>query len=70
MGLPLFDKGFVNFTVEKQYQQFHPVWRRRRALRQRLNQPVAQNTVTGVGSNGVATLSSVGNRIPNSLLPE
>src|SRR6202007_1624274 len=22
MGLPLFDKGFANFTIEKQYQNF------------------------------------------------
>ena len=37
MGLPLFDKGFVNFTIDKQFDELHPVWRCRRSLRQRPN---------------------------------
>ena len=34
-----------------------------------LNPPVPQSTVTGVGTNGVASLSSVGNPVPNTFLP-
>ncbi|HUO01694.1 MAG TPA: TonB-dependent receptor [Rhizomicrobium sp.] len=68
MGLPLFDKGFVNFTVEKQYQNFTQYGGADSRYVNNLNQPVAQTTVTGVGTNGVATLGTVGNQIPNSFL--
>ena len=69
MGLPLFDHGFVNFTVEKQFGNFTQYAGGDARLINAQGQPVAQNTVTGVGANGVATLSTAGNGIPNSLLP-
>ena len=69
MGLPLFDKGFVNFTVDKQYENFTQYGGADERYVNNLNQPVPQSTVTGVGTNGVATLSSVGNPIPNTFLP-
>ncbi|HKD47578.1 MAG TPA: TonB-dependent receptor, partial [Rhizomicrobium sp.] len=68
MGLPLFDKGFVNFTVDKQFENFTQYGGADERYVNNLNQPVAQQTVTSVGSNGVANLSS-GNGIPNSFLP-
>ena len=69
MGLPLFDKGFVNFTIDKQYQNFTQYGGADERYVNNLNQPVPQTTVTGVGANGVASLSSVGNPIPNTFLP-
>jgi iron complex outermembrane recepter protein len=68
MGLPLFDKGFINFTAEKQYQNFTQYGGTDSRFINAEGQPVAQTTVTGVGSNGVATLSG-GNSIPNTFLP-
>jgi len=68
MGLPLFDKGFVNFTVDKQYQNFTMMGGKDNRYINAQGQPVAQQTVTSVGSNGVANLSS-GNGIPNTFLP-
>jgi outer membrane receptor protein involved in Fe transport len=69
MGLPLFDKGFVNFTIDKQYQNFTQYGGADNRYVNNLNQPLAQQTVTGVGSNGVATLGATGNGIPNTFLP-
>ena len=49
MGLPLFDKGFVNVTVEKEYGNF--------------TQNGGDDTkmlYTGAGSNGTQTLASMG----------
>jgi outer membrane receptor protein involved in Fe transport len=69
MGLPLFDKGFVNFTIDKQYESFTQYGGSDERYVNNLNQPVPQSTVTGVGSNGVATLSTLGNPIPNTFLP-
>lgn len=68
MGMPLFDKGAVNFTVEKQYQNFTQYGGTDSRFINAEGQPVAQTLVTGVGANGVATLSG-GNSIPNSILP-
>jgi iron complex outermembrane recepter protein len=68
MGLPLFDKGFVNFTIDKQYQNFTQYGGADNRYVNNLNQPVAQQNVTSVGTNGVANLSA-GNGVPNSLLP-
>ncbi|HWF63722.1 MAG TPA: TonB-dependent receptor [Rhizomicrobium sp.] len=68
MGLPLFDKGFADFTVQKQYQNFSQFGGADERMVNAANQPVGQNTVTGVGSNGVATLSTLGNGIPNNLV--
>ncbi|HWF63465.1 MAG TPA: TonB-dependent receptor [Rhizomicrobium sp.] len=69
MGLPLFDKGFVNFTISKQYENATQYGGDDARMVDYLHQPVAQNTVTSVGSNGVANLSTVGNGIPNTLIP-
>jgi outer membrane receptor protein involved in Fe transport len=69
MGLPLFDKGFANITVEKSFTNFTQYGGADNRYLNAQGQPVGQNTVTGVGANGVATLSGAGNGIPNSLLP-
>jgi outer membrane receptor protein involved in Fe transport len=69
MGLPLFDKGFANFTIEKQYGNFSQYGGADNRYVNNTNTPVAQSTVTSVGANGVANLSTVGNSIPNTLLP-
>ena len=59
MGLPLFDNGFVNFTVEKPSQQLHPVWRRAtRATSMPRASRWRSSTVTSVDANGVASLSA------------
>src|ERR1700678_2764090 len=69
MGLPLFDKGFANFTIEKQYGNFSQYGGADNRYVNNTNTPVPQQTVTGVGSNGVATLGAIGNGVPNTLLP-
>src|ERR1700728_2134150 len=69
MGLPLFDKGFANFTIEKQYGNFSQYGGADNRYVNNTNTPVAQSTVTSVGANGVANLSAVGNGVPNTLLP-
>jgi iron complex outermembrane receptor protein len=68
-GLPLFDKGYVNFTLNKQFTGYTQNGGADSRYINAQGQPVPQNTVTGVGANGVATLSATGNGIPNSLLP-
>ncbi len=68
MGLPLFDKGFVNFTVEKSFSNFTQYGGGDNRYLNAQGQPVAQQTVNNVGANGVANLSG-GNGIPNSFLP-
>ena len=67
MGMPLFDKGFVNFTVEKSLQQFHPIWRRRsrasstpRAIRWRSRPSPASMPA------GIANLSPVATAFPTA----
>ncbi|HEY5084604.1 MAG TPA: hypothetical protein VII48_08790, partial [Rhizomicrobium sp.] len=69
MGLPLFDKGFANFTIDKQYQNFTQYGGADNRYVDNTNTPVPQQTVTGVAANGVATLGAVGNGIPNNFLP-
>jgi iron complex outermembrane recepter protein len=69
MGLPLFDKGFVNFTVDKQFANFTQYGGADERYVNNLNQPVPQSTVTSIGTNGVANLSAVGNPVPNTFLP-
>jgi len=68
MGLPLFDKGFVNFTLEKSFNNFTQYGGADPRLINAQGNPVAQQTVTGFSSAGIATLSP-GNNIPNSFLP-
>ncbi|HXR95752.1 MAG TPA: TonB-dependent receptor [Rhizomicrobium sp.] len=68
MGLPLFDKGFVDFTVQRQYQNWTQYGGNDERMVDSTNTPVPQQTVTGVGSNGIATLGTVGNGIPNTLV--
>jgi outer membrane receptor protein involved in Fe transport len=68
MGMPLFDKGFANVTIDKQYQNFTQFGGADERYVDNTNTPVPQQTVTGVGSNGVATLGAVGNGIPNNML--
>jgi iron complex outermembrane recepter protein len=68
MGLPLFDKGFADFTIQRQYQNWTQYGGADERMVNNLNQPAGQNTVTGVGSNGIATLSTLGNGIPNTLV--
>jgi len=68
MGLPLFDKGFANITVDKQYQNFTQYGGADNRYVDNTNTPVPQQTVTGVGTNGVATLGAIGNGIPNNML--
>src|SRR6202046_192349 len=60
-GLPLFDKGFVNFTIDKQYENFTQYGGADERYVNNLNAPVPQSTVTAVATNGVASLSTVGN---------
>ena len=69
MGLPLFDKGFVNFTIDKQYENFTQYGGADERQVNAANQLVPQNTVTSVGTNGVANLSTLGNGVPNTLQP-
>jgi len=69
MGLPLFDKGFVNFTIDKQYESFTQYGGADERMVNNLNALVPQNTVTSVGTNGVANLSTLGNGIPGTLQP-
>ena len=69
MGLPLFDKGFVNFTVEKTYSNFTQYGGPDPRYINAQGVPVAQQTVTSIsGTTGIANLSA-GNGIPNSFLP-
>ena len=68
MGLPLFDKGFANVTIEKMYQNYTQYGAADSRFINSEGRPVAQTLVTGVGANGVATLSG-GNSIPNTFLP-
>src|SRR6202167_3301749 len=46
MGLPLFDKGFVNFTIDKQYENFTQFGGADERYVHNLNAPVPQSTVT------------------------
>ncbi|MES2294117.1 MAG: TonB-dependent receptor [Pseudomonadota bacterium] len=70
MGLPLFDKGFVNFTLEKQYGNFTQYGGTDPRFINAQGLPVPQNTVTSVNAvTGVANLSTVGSGIPNTFLP-
>ncbi|HEY4077529.1 MAG TPA: TonB-dependent receptor [Rhizomicrobium sp.] len=68
MGLPLFDKGFLNVTVDKSYQNFTQYGGAdNRLINVGANGvigPAPQSTVTSVGANGVANLSTVGNGVP------
>src|SRR5579863_2604407 len=67
MGLPLFDHGFVNFTVEKQYGNFTQYGGTDPRFINAQGLPVPQNTVTSVNpATGVANLSAVGGGIPNT----
>jgi outer membrane receptor protein involved in Fe transport len=77
MGLPLFDKGFVNFTIDKQYEGYTQYGGADARMVAADNSLVQQNTVTGIATttvgavkvpNGVATLSTTGNSIPNTLV--
>ena len=69
MGVPLFDKGFVNFTVSKQYGNFTQYGGADNRYVNAANQAVSQATVTSVGANGVANLGSTGIAVPNSFIP-
>jgi outer membrane receptor protein involved in Fe transport len=70
MGLPLFDKGFVNFTVEKQYNNFTQWGGADARYFTAQGTAVPQAVVSSVGANGVASLAApVGNQIPNTFLP-
>ena len=78
MGLPLFDKGFVNFTVEKQFANFTQYGGGDARFIDAQGQPVAQGVVTGVdGLTGVANLqigpgstsTPLGSGVPDTLLP-
>ena len=69
MGVPLFDKGFVNFTVDKSFKNFTQLGGCDERMCAADNSLVPQNTVTSVGANGVANLSTVGNGIPGTLQP-
>ena len=64
MGLPLFDKGFVNFTVEKSFSNFTQYGGGDNRYLNAQGNPVAQNTVTSVGANGVANLSALATAFP------
>ncbi len=68
MGMPLFDKGFANVTVEKQYNDYTQYGGTDPRFINAQGVPVAQQHVTSVGANGVANLSP-GNNIPNVFLP-
>jgi len=69
MGLPLFDKGFVDFTVQKQYQNFTQFGGADARFVNAADQAPVQATVTSVQSNGIAKLSTLGNTIPDTLAP-
>ena len=69
MGLPLFDHGYVNFTVEKSFSNFTQYGQGDARLINAQGNPVAQQTVTSINATtGIANLSG-GNGIPNSFLP-
>jgi iron complex outermembrane recepter protein len=77
MGLPLFDRGFVNFTVEKQYNNFTQYGGADARYLTAQHTVVPQAIVNSVGANGVAVLRTpstvptgfAGNSIPNTFLP-
>jgi outer membrane receptor protein involved in Fe transport len=70
MGLPLFDHGFVNFTVEKQYGNFTQYGGTDPRFINAQGLPIGQNTVTSVNPlTGVANLSAAGTTVPNTFLP-
>jgi len=69
IGLPLFDKGFANLTIDKQYGNFSQTGGADSRYVDNLNRPVPQTTVTSVGANGVANLSTLGIGIPDNFLP-
>ncbi|HKD47066.1 MAG TPA: TonB-dependent receptor plug domain-containing protein, partial [Rhizomicrobium sp.] len=69
LGLPLFDKGFVNFTVDKSFANFTQNGGCDQRMCNAASQLVPQVSVTGVGANGVAKLGSTGVAIPGTLLP-
>ena len=69
MGLPLFDKGFVNFTIDKQYENFTQYAGADERYVDNTGKAVPQSTVTSIASNGEANLSTLGNPIPNNFLP-
>ena len=72
MGLPLFDRGFVNFTVEKQYNNFTQWGGADSRYLTAQHTVVPQAIVNSVGANGVAVLRTpttvppgfAGNQIP------
>lgn len=76
MGLPLFDKGFINVTVEKQYGNYTQYGGADARYYTAQGTPVPQAIVNSVGANGVAVLRTpsttpagqVGNQIPNNML--
>ena len=68
MGMPLFDHGFVNFTVEKSFSNFTQYGGGDARYINAQGNPVAQQHVNSVGANGVASLSG-GNGIPDTFLP-
>jgi len=67
-GLSLGEKGFVNVTFNKQFSDFTQYGGPSNTYINAQGQHVPQNTVTGVGANGVATLSTVGSGIPDNFL--
>jgi outer membrane receptor protein involved in Fe transport len=78
MGLPLFDKGFANITVEKQAGNFTQYGGADARYLTAQGAAVPQAFVQSVGANGVASLRTpaslptpgkVGNQIPNTFLP-
>jgi len=74
VGLPLFDKGFVNVTVEKQYGNYTQYGGADARYLNAQGAVVPQAVVSSVGQNGVANgvanlAAPTGNSIPNSFLP-
>jgi len=69
MGLPLFDKGFVNFTVEKQFSNFTQYGGPDPRYINAQGVPVAQQTVNSINATTGLAVLSPGNNIPNVFLP-
>ena len=68
-GLPLFDKGFVNFTVEKSFSNFTQYGGPDPRYINAQGAPVAQQTVTSLNATTGLAVLSPGNNIPNVFLP-
>ena len=68
MGLPLFDKGFANFTIDKQYQNFTQLAAPMSAMSTTPTPRWLSRPSPAWAPMALPPLGAVGNGIPNNLL--